>query len=215
MPTYGRGRDQHHDDGPGRATAASFSKARRPEPTSLAVGPFSGSHGLTPQEPHRYSLPCPPHPRHPAAHVAYRCSRAAARRPARPPSRGARSRWPARGGSYWRSWRAGVAARRVRGWEWPQPPSRSPGPQHSANATHGQAADGPASHVARACQRVAARPPLRPVLGAIPYSILPSVVPVRRRVSLAAGSGGCRVDACRAARMPRCLPKTRYGPRIR
>ena len=34
------------------------------------------------------------------------CSRAAARRPARPPSRGARSRWPARGGSYWRSWRA-------------------------------------------------------------------------------------------------------------
>jgi hypothetical protein len=41
--------------------------------------------------------------------------RAAARRPARPPSRGARSRWPARGGSYRRSWRAGVAARRVRG----------------------------------------------------------------------------------------------------
>ena len=138
MPTYGRGRDQHHDDGPGRATAASFSKARRPEPTSLAVGPFSGSHGLTSQEPHRYSLPCPPHPRHPAAHVAYRCSRAAARRPARPPSRGARSRWPARGGSYWRSWRAGVAARRVRGWEWPQPPSRSPGPRHSAHATHGR-----------------------------------------------------------------------------
>jgi hypothetical protein len=55
MLTRGRGRDQRDDDGPGRAAAASFGKTRRPEPAGLALGCLSGSRGLMPREPHRYS----------------------------------------------------------------------------------------------------------------------------------------------------------------
>jgi len=57
MPTLGCGRDQYHDDGSGRAAAASFGKTRRPEPASPAARRLSGSRGLTPREPHRYSPP--------------------------------------------------------------------------------------------------------------------------------------------------------------
>lgn len=51
--TRGCGRDQHHDDRPGRTAAASLGKTGRPEPASLTASCLPGGRSPTPREPHR------------------------------------------------------------------------------------------------------------------------------------------------------------------
>jgi len=57
MPIRGCGRDQRHDDGPGRAAAATFGQMRRPGPASLAASCLRSGRSPAPWEPHHSSPP--------------------------------------------------------------------------------------------------------------------------------------------------------------
>src|SRR5207247_1117927 len=79
-----------------------------------------------------------------------------------------------RGRSYWRRWRAGVAARRGTGWAFRRPRSRPPGPRRPDRAVPRRHAGGVARRCPRALQPAALLPYLRPQQAGGRAPVLPS-----------------------------------------